>query len=41
MIRQDLLENQANLVYIGIGSNLGNRVNNIERAKFFLRLKII
>jgi 2-amino-4-hydroxy-6-hydroxymethyldihydropteridine diphosphokinase len=38
VIRQDLLENQANLVYIGIGSNLGNRVNNIERAKFFLRL---
>tara|TARA_A100000164_G_C21360189_1_gene519421 strand:- start:75 stop:551 length:477 start_codon:yes stop_codon:yes gene_type:complete len=25
------------MVYIGIGSNLGNRINNIEKAKFFLR----
>ena len=25
------------MVYIGIGSNLGNRVNNIETAKFFLK----
>ena len=36
MIRQDILENQANLIYIGIGSNLGNRINNIEIAKFFI-----
>ncbi len=26
------------MVYIGIGSNLGNRINNIEKAKYFLRL---
>jgi 2-amino-4-hydroxy-6-hydroxymethyldihydropteridine diphosphokinase len=26
------------MVYIGIGSNLGNRINNIEKAKFFLSL---
>jgi len=25
------------MVYIGIGSNLGNRINNIEHAKFLLR----
>ena len=25
------------MVYIGIGSNLGNRVKNIEKAKFFLK----
>ena len=24
------------MVYIGIGSNLGNRINNIEKAKYFL-----
>ena len=32
-IKQDMLENQANIVYLSIGSNLGNRVNNIEKAK--------
>ena len=26
------------MVYIGIGSNLGNRINNIEKAKYFLNL---
>ncbi len=25
------------MVYIGIGSNLGNRINNIEKAKFLLK----
>ena len=34
MIKQDTLENQVKLVYIGIGSNLGNRKKNIEKAKF-------
>ena len=29
-------ENQANYTYIGIGSNLGNRKFNIEKAKFYL-----
>ena len=26
------------MVYIGIGSNLGNRINNIEQAKYLLNL---
>ena len=34
MIGQDILENQVNPVYLGIGSNLGNKINNIELAKF-------
>ena len=34
MIKQDTLENQVKLVYLGIGSNLGNRKKNIEKAKF-------
>ena len=25
------------MLYIGIGSNLGNRIDNIEKAKFFLK----
>ena len=25
------------MVYIGIGSNLGNRINNIENAKYYLK----
>ena len=29
------------MVYIGIGSNLGNKINNIEKAKHFLILKKI
>ncbi len=36
MIRLDTSENQANMIYIGIGSNLGNRKLNIEKAKFLL-----
>ena len=36
MIRQDILESQAKLVYLGIGSNLGNRKSNIERARLIL-----
>ena len=44
MIKQDILENQANTVYLGIGSNLGNRISNIEKAKYYLmqnNIKII
>ena len=26
------------MIYIGIGSNLGNRINNIEKAKYLLNL---
>jgi len=40
----DTLENQANITFIGIGSNLGNRKLNIEKAKFLLnqnRVKFI
>ena len=36
MIKQDTLENQAKLIYLAIGSNLGNRKNNIERTKYIL-----
>ena len=36
MKNQDILENQAKIVFLAIGSNLGNRKKNIERAKFFL-----
>ena len=31
-----MLENQAKPIYLGIGSNLGNRKKNIEKAKFNL-----
>ena len=34
MIKQDILENRAKFVYLGIGSNLGNKKINIEKAKF-------
>ena len=33
MIKPGILEKQAKIVYLGIGSNLGNRINNIEKAK--------
>ena len=36
MIKQDILENQVKNFYLGIGSNLGNRKKNIEKAKFQL-----
>ena len=36
MIKQDTSENQVNIIYLGLGSNLGNRKNNIEKAKFSL-----
>ena len=36
MIKQDILENQVRSIYLGIGSNLGNRKDNIEKAKFEL-----
>ena len=36
MIKQDILENPAKHIYLGIGSNLGNRKKNIELAKFRL-----
>ena len=36
MIKQDILENQVNSIYLGIGSNLGRKKKNIEKAKFEL-----
>jgi len=35
--KQDILENLAKLAYLAIGSNLGNKSNNIERTKFELK----
>ena len=34
MIKQDLLENQVKLSYLALGSNLGNKFQNLEKAKF-------
>ena len=36
MKKQDISENQAKNIFLGIGSNLGNRVTNIEKAKSLL-----
>ena len=36
MIRQDISEKQVKFIYLGIGSNLGNKKRNIEKAKFGL-----
>ena len=41
MKKQDTLENQAKLAYLAIGSNLGNKINNIELAKLELEDKMI
>ena len=44
MIKQDTSENLVNIAFLGIGSNLGNRKSNIEKAKFLLEknsIKII
>ena len=37
MIKQGISENLAKIVYLGIGSNLGNKRSNIERAKIKLQ----
>ena len=36
MIRQDISGKQVKIVYLSIGSNLGNRFLNIQKAKFLL-----
>ena len=41
MINQDILEKQAKIAYLSIGSNLGNRYYNIEKTKFELSKKKI
>ena len=38
MIEQDTLENQAKRAYLSIGTNLGNRNLNIEKASEILGL---
>tara|TARA_A100001015_G_scaffold38071_1_gene41896 strand:+ start:284 stop:811 length:528 start_codon:yes stop_codon:yes gene_type:complete len=34
--KQDILENQVNEVYLGLGSNLGNKINNISKALYLI-----
>ena len=44
MKKLDILENQVKEAYLAIGSNLGNKINNIEVAKFELvkyKIKIL
>ena len=44
MIKRDISENQVNICFLGIGSNLGNKINNINKAKNLLEkisIKII
>ena len=36
MKKQDTSENLAKNVFLGIGSNIGNRKKNIEKAKYYL-----
>ena len=36
MIKQDISENRVNISYLSIGSNLGNKKRNIEKAKYLL-----
>ena len=36
MIKLDTLEKRVKVVYLGIGSNLGNKIHNIEKAKALL-----
>jgi 2-amino-4-hydroxy-6-hydroxymethyldihydropteridine diphosphokinase len=42
--KQDISENLAKIAYLAIGSNLGNKINNIELTKFELekyKIKIL
>ena len=44
MIKQDIFENQVKKVFLAIGSNMGNRFQNIELAKIKLsnnKIKIV
>ncbi len=36
MKKQDTLENQVKIVYLALGSNLGSKIMNIEKAKLLL-----
>jgi len=39
VIKRDILENRVKTSYLSIGSNLGNKFKNIDRAKFNLSFK--
>jgi len=39
--KRDSLENQVKIIYLGLGSNLGNRELNLEKAKYLLQSKKI
>ena len=41
MIKQGISENLVNVAFLSIGSNLGNKKRNIEKAKFLLAEKPI
>ena len=44
MKKQDILENQVKVSYLALGSNLGNKIQNLEKAKIELekyKIKII
>ena len=36
MKKQDISENQANIIFLSLGSNIGNRKKNLEKAKYLL-----
>jgi len=36
VIKPDILEKPVKVIYLGIGSNIGNRINHIENAKTLL-----
>ena len=37
VIKRDILENQANICFLAIGSNLGDKINNINSSKEIIR----
>ena len=36
MKKRDISENQAKIIFLSLGSNIGNRKKNLEKAMFFL-----
>ena len=36
MKKLDISENQAKIIFLGLGSNIGNRKKNLEKAKYLL-----
>ena len=36
MIKQDILESRVNIAYLSIGSNIGDKRNNIEKTKYLI-----